>query len=195
MNTPTIAIEERNAKFAASSKEDQRVMIAQEVLDLIASKKISPQRGLYIGSPFLDLLGAAEPDIELQDAFQRIDGAACHVCAVGASVIAVANLNDRLKLRDILDGGVDDPHAMRHRLTEHFTREEVSEMEDVFEGNGDYEDFSASLEAEECLTAIMKNIVENKGVVPPEEWKSPQSEEDYYNEFDAEDTAGAEPFT
>lgn len=179
------------------SKEEQKVIIAQDVLDQIAARRYIANTGCYIrrmnGS-----YTSYEDDIK--ENWDKIYS--CEVCAIGACLMSITHYKNKLKFNQTPSCKYDWDKIYTELLTSVFTPEEVTIMEIMFEGvyeegidnigrdilyyntdsettkkaiawceerrdedNKDNEDRKEEKEKEDeqVLTAIMENIISNKG--------------------------------
>lgn len=170
-------IEKRNKRFRKASKGEKRRMIAQEVLDLLKARKISASVGIYLEADGLLKAYKKNPGAELRDVFPKLKN--CQVCAIGGACLALANIEDKLKLNDLRPGDASyrgtvrfdgDDDVMRKKLGKYFSQDELRQMEAAFEINEEFRGSIADEKARDRLRLIMENIVKNKKFSPPKEW-------------------------
>lgn len=163
-------VAEKNKKFEEASAADKRVMIAEEVLRLLAVGNIVPKRGHYIGTAVASLDGEFIEDFGSETLKERKDEtihdlipsflSGCCVCAIGSACLALGNLKTDLKLGRLFGSSAYlSGSTMQDVLARYFSPKEVDGMEYTFEESDNSPDDS--------LRSIMENIVANKGFVAP----------------------------
>lgn len=152
-------LSERNAAFNTATRMEQRVMIAQDVIEQLDAKEFLARRGEYYYPVSTDSYSKEK--------------VACSVCAIGALAVSV------------LDGEVNNLRAdytyqtgqnLGTALSDYFDVYELRVIEAAFEGtpvrseydqdNGFHGDYLGSFlygNATENLRNIMENIVNNGG--------------------------------
>lgn len=185
----------RNERFAAMLPAQQRVALAQEVISLLKTEKLTARVGTYL---------SFQNDADAEDAF--IDDVfhepgACTVCALGSVFICAAIKTESLQFGDfnLVDGDSQvstnvESGDMRSFLGQYFSYNQLCLIEIAFEeavgvdmicptaaeseagasalsfrhraGYNDA-DFGKYVKDEEALIAIMKNIIKNKGTFKP----------------------------
>jgi hypothetical protein len=166
------------------TKAEARVAIAKDVLKQIKVENLVPEMGTYFRS-----LAIEEADGDAQVS-KVVRNAKCTVCAVGAAFVCAAKRFNAVKLAEV--GGGDgsryldaedyiNPGIAKY-LTNFFSPEQLSLMECAFEGKPVMAPracsaslrratgFRDALETEDAtliLTAIMHNIIKNKGTFKP----------------------------
>jgi hypothetical protein len=162
---------------AEKARAEQRVAIAKDALawEKAGALKINDQyylRSVATGTSF-----------SFYDNFRREDAnkqardivlGKCQVCALGSLLLAKAVRYNAVSVQDIADIRID-------RLTDHFSVEQINQIEAAFEGhsyssaNGTYLDDEVCNESWKAkypdpskrFRAIMKNIIRNKGTFVP----------------------------
>lgn len=163
-----------NAKQKAFLKLDpakQRVAIAKDVIKQMAARKIKPR----INYGYIDL---EEKVLDAEDS-QVCDILAkqqCTVCALGAMMVTAVQRANKLKVKDLdswwcneLDY-IDQPDCLSY-LGKFFPSEQLDAIEAAFEGWDPIEHdlpfkkrFAPRLRSATArMTAVMENIVKNKG--------------------------------
>lgn len=153
-------------------KPERKVLIAKDILKLIARDKIIPQRTGYIDFS-LDL---NERGKSVRGNLKKMNN--CTVCALGACMVAVADLGNKLSFNDLGNFYHYGIGPGRNLLEKCFTRREMGLIEACFE-NGrspftddelNSEDYNTCQEfysvydtPKDILKAIAKNIIRNKG--------------------------------
>lgn len=135
--------------FEALSIDQQRVAIAQDVLNWLAAGRLQARRGTYL---FFETPGglpvaANLAQTELRDVLRAKE--TCEVCAIGACFVAAVDRHDALKA-DVLygtnlpassnrgtwkEGASMDHEMMRTYLGQWFEQEQLALMENAFEGS------------------------------------------------------------
>lgn len=178
----------KNKTFWKKSKSEQRIAIAKDVLAQLKLGFYKADAGTYCEIIKL------KNDIE--DAPEKLDkvfvalkkqGASCEVCGIGSCFVSLVNLGDKAKTDDFLSSMVEDrdsidDSSMRILLRKVFAPRQLSLIETAFErdefndakDNAGYEhvqkakQFGQRYSSDKGrLTAIMNNIVENKGTFIP----------------------------
>jgi hypothetical protein len=160
-----------------TKKKITPVMVAKDVLALVAAKKIIPTSctlpAAKIYANLGDLKFKTTPK-DLQEATKRAKFK-CEACAKGAALVAFAHLADDVPLKDTYD---DDD--VSDALEPIFGQDQLDLMESAFElsysdpkardfgimASGDYDYYSAK-GTRKRLIAVMRNIVKNKGIFKP----------------------------
>jgi hypothetical protein len=188
-------IKRRNELWAAATKEEKRVLLAQDVLDQLESKKLLAGIGAWIR--YYDSPNPTDSE-DLRTAY--FQGGSCAACAIGSLLISCTLFNNNQTLKDVKFGGVLHDFGSKYKigefpangLTDLFTAEELIEIECAFEPKPallqllkfDAEDafkehmipeeyktaremYSRNYGAENRLRLIMENIIENKGMFRP----------------------------
>lgn len=135
------------SEWLALSREQKRVVLAQDVLDLLAARKIVAVRGHWLDLPDLNLLsgtggmgpgpGADEADLRTTLAEVFASGRNCHVCGLGALFVAHVLREDRCAVGDVRRLCASDILARFESL---FDKEEMIQIEIAFEtGDGQYQ--------------------------------------------------------
>ena len=169
-------IEKTNKVFNSLSKAEKRVFIAKDVLESLKSNRYQAKHLTYVNA-----YNKLKNETFNQDSINR-DDFSCKVCALGAifsSKVKIANdfecQIDEYGLVDLY-GSELNGYDIRDNLEKYFSRTQLKSIENAFEGNDcDVEEgynlnkkykefFNKYNNAEERLTAIMKNIISNKGL-------------------------------
>lgn len=163
-NLKTIA--ERNAEFAQMSLMQQRVAIAQDVINQLNARKFKATTGVYVR------------------ANKWAQEESCQVCALGALAVSVADGAMFDKYGGYTDYGSNQSDC-RLQLSSFWDEKELDEIEAAFERwvlrdqmtgeeihNFSYkrlEPGSPWRNSEERMKCIMQNIVDNNGEFRPEQ--------------------------
>jgi hypothetical protein len=162
-------IERTNARFAKLSKARQRVAVAQDALDLIASGFMGQAYG------YLHIDGYLTPEQLKQDMSKVIPQlSGCNVCAKGGIMVTCLLRKNKLKAKAILTGGrgvsgydVEDYVVDKQRL---FSRKQFDLIEERFEcsQNENQTEFAPDVyNRVQRLKMVFQNIVVNKGTFKP----------------------------
>ncbi len=167
-------------KFNESSKAERRVIIAQDVLKHIVTKEYFINKGAYLRLPE-ELFIFKNVKKKLQSLFGQINQ--CKVCALGAIFMSKCSINDGQILGDsVLDYRGDDT-LYYTSLRKHFSNRQLVLIESAFEMEDDMSSMSRYQGGIDCiksiafgknfsdsperLTAIMNNLIKNKGTFKP----------------------------
>lgn len=162
-------IARREKVWKKATPAQKRVLIAEDVLRQIDAGKMKATRGIYVSGKSLSspvmphLHGMRERFLTLPD---------CRVCAHGALIVSCTLYANKATLRDNEDEFRDTSRHMSfaNGLEKVFSRQDRRTIECHFEGWGNsgcawgnrYRTARAN------LSAIMKNIIKNKGeFIPP----------------------------
>lgn len=180
----------KKVPFSKLSKPEKRVAIAKDVLSEMKRKYI-PVAGVYIH--YMEFIkGVEDSDMESQDIqsnFKKIKE--CNVCALGACLMSATKFANKLNFCDIGDSVEHlNNDKVKKLFNSLFTPLQLLMIEIAFEGNGGGDRFAVDVFGldkyefidivNECdsfhqrykndrnrMTAIMKNIIENKGEFKP----------------------------
>lgn len=137
--------------MAIEGKQRQCVAIARDALKQIEAKRYLAKHGTY-GERYFR--GLPKSKSGFQAAVKKFKY--CEVCAVGALFTSLVRKYDDCT-----------PESRYHdKLREYFTCDEVEEIEDYFEGWGDYKSYSCISYAGKDnprLKKILNNIIRNRG--------------------------------
>ncbi len=171
---------DKNRRFRAMTKAQKRVAIAKDVLELLDSKKIVAQRGIYLGIDINKTTAAlVKPHETVLRDLLPIPSVQCQVCAIGSVFTAM-----------VLNRGIDGDEVavrptsyysnkplfkpiyrddMADELKICFSEAQLRKMEGFFEDDNDVDD-------DDQLRTVMEHIIKTKGssVAPAFE----QSDED-----------------
>lgn len=173
-----LAIAKRNLRFKALTHAEQRVAIAQDVLNRLAAKQYKPLSGMWVGTE--------DQETNHNDSLQLYveAGNRCEVCALGGVISSYAFFANEIPIekRMGLGSGVNLT-AARDKLEAIFGIDAMREIEYVFErGGGElrlhslmdtqrYDRLNAfqSRYKTDCalFKAIFTNIVKNGGTFTP----------------------------
>ncbi len=175
-------IKAANARFHKLPPAKQRVAIAKDVLASIRTRKLRPRRGRYLNINFGDGYDVVYSRGEIQPLL--LGGAKCEACAVGSCFLSAARLGDKQKgIQDLWHIHQSPSSAARR----HFSKEQLALMEFAFErfsvrmcsSEDGVGGLTSDLQAvaakfrnryrsdESRLSAIMRNIIKNKGEFCP----------------------------
>ena len=151
----------------------RRVLIAEDVLDQLAMKKITPKRGVLI-----EVANVDKPDqedfhgVKYNESVKcTLDNAkSCHVCAKGAVITALTKKFNHAKgtdLEEIYQGWYSEKDELDTHLI--FGEDLWSEIEAQFEGDASYrteameELLGCNDPVPKSLKSLMENIIKNGG--------------------------------
>jgi len=147
------------------TKTEKRVLIAKDVLELLAQEKIHEARGSYMSLNAYDNIFFNKED-SLEKSLKNLQYS-CQVCALGSLLYAHVNRFNEVKTGAVMHGpwfGPDQKETMDPLLS-YFSKSQLALIENYFEGydyeKGNYLTFRVSIET------IMKNIIKNKGSFKP----------------------------
>ena len=181
-------ITKKSKPFSRLSKSEKRVAIAKDVLGQLKLKKIVAERGVYVDIPLLD----NEEGKQLQSLLKKKQ---CNCCALGSCFVSLVRKENKFiikhkHIRNSIKNGYIGKEDFRSRLKKYFTQLQLDLIESAFEGNVNHTDgdttsdkFSyahkfhdkfrtidksmTKQQQNDCLVAIMKNIIANKGTFNP----------------------------
>lgn len=169
-------IADRNARFLKATPAQQRVMVAQDVIEAIDAGEFVPASGTY--------LWQGMPRFREETRSVEIEPR-CVGCALGATFAAFFGLLGRkmpLKRNNSGDIHFLDATTMRETLQGLFGLEQLLHMECAFEGwnrdasaYGTNETFVFNRDGNmmrlyddaECLRRVMRNVIRNRGTFVP----------------------------
>lgn len=189
-------VEGQNKAFAKASKAEKRVLIAKDVISLLALDAIFPTNGVY----FKVEKEAGEFKVKENDEIQKIFAnplsrsfPACEVCAIGAAMLSTIRMADKLKVKDVVVGCSNSSSVIDHETGEEslddritgssefsleyddddspwvniFGYQMLAEMEKTFEHNH-CNMYSDVRDPNLVMFLVYENIVMNKGkYIPP----------------------------
>lgn len=191
-----LTIEEYNAqidkdtrKFSKLDKAGKRVMIAKDVIIQLDLNKLKAVAGAYIDIKIMSGYKDTFKKKDIKANYSKINE--CRVCALGACLMSVTRLNNKLKFSDV-GGGLKDMNYTKvsELFKDIFTPNQLLLIETAFEGDtgGDkyaYRVMNATLNDNQFVKAvgfndeymfngddsllrnIMLNIIKNKGTFKP----------------------------
>lgn len=152
-------------EFDALPIERQRVVIAQDLIERLNAKKFIAEARTYFEAP----LNSRDPDVQIRDA---IAGVECRGCQIGGLFACAIDLHNALRIGDVQVFGrirntVHDD-SMRDYLTPWFSRQTLAELEEAFEGCGNFEEWANETPDDEGrMRLIAQNIIVNNGEFIP----------------------------
>jgi len=185
------SLEEKNKEFKKSTKPQQRVLVAQDVLAQIKAKR-------YLASPgtwAIPTYSVPDKNLKEEDSVQKLFAIktikTCNVCALGGLFMSCTNLNNNTtvtelgeacELGDSLEYG---DQKLSNGLNRIFTKNQLILIENYFENADGYYAPEATVtmtdhinlfnekypNPQDRLKEIMKNIVENNGTFVPSKLK------------------------
>lgn len=185
------SIEEKNKEFKKSTKPQQRVLVAQDVLAQIKAKRYLASPGTWASPTY----GVPDENLKGEESAQKLFATqtikTCDVCALGGLFMSCTNLNNNTtveelgqacNLGDILEYG---DLKLSNGLNRIFTKKQLMLIENYFENAEGYyaPDATDAMtdhinlfnekypNPQDCLKEIMNNIVENNGTFVPSKLK------------------------
>lgn len=162
------------------------VKVAKDVLWMIKHKKL-----IATASCYMDLrLPVEDKGKDLQELIMGDNFNPCRACGIGAVFLGLIKNKDNFEVNDTsfkypskynynLNAYIEDKtklinsfsdSEMRERLSQAFTQDQISLIEQCFEGWDEYFGFGQRFpNSEERLIIIMKNIKKNKGILKGKE--------------------------
>jgi hypothetical protein len=162
-------IERSNEKFAKGKPHERIVMVAKDVLAMLALGRLKAQTGTYVHVELEDtalLESVQEEGCQVSDLLKNPALPPCDVCAIGGVMVAATLRLNKVRFEpgssDLSDGfSEDEKDTMSARAEDVFPAELLRIMEEAFEeGSFNYERLSSDSGR---LRAIYTNLVENKG--------------------------------
>lgn len=171
---PNYRLARKNAKFFTLTSEQQRVVIAKDVLKQLSLHKMHPSPGAYVIGP------------PVRTESDRMNGDSCKVCALGALFACAVELHGGGKYKF----WVPSRRIIAEYLEPYFSKDQLGLIESAFEVNASWgectddaqkaEDFGAQFghkynckgyprfdTATARMKAIMQNIIANNGTFVP----------------------------
>ncbi len=151
---------ERNKIFDKMSKANKKIAIAHDVLYSIKKGIINPAGGVYLHL-YKNNFGQQDSQKLLCDTNTR-----CNCCGIGAVFVSKVRLGNNYN--NIITSSVGS-WEMYDNLNNIFNKKELDKLESHFEGWEDKESkiFKNCEDKSDRMTAIMKNIIKNKGTFKP----------------------------
>ncbi len=181
-----ITTEQKNLEFKKLSKPEQRIAIAQDVLDQIKAKRYIATSGRWISfeEEKGTYLSQFSPTDSIQGLFEKKELTTCQCCGLGALFMSCINLNNNTTVEnynyesDDLATAISE-ETLSNGLNEIFSYEQLRLIESYFEGaDGAFLDdkrnainFYYENCEEERLKLVMENIIENEGTFVPSKLK------------------------
>ena len=175
-----------NEKFKKATKAQKRVMIAQDVLAQIKTKRYVAESGCWVQP---NINAACEKNLKDEDSVQELFAKkkikSCNVCALGGLFMSCTNFNNNtsfVELSDNLGDVLMEGEEFSNKLNKIFSYKQLRSIESYFENNEGYfynqREFdgikafcNAYPSEKKRLKLIMENIVENNGTFVPEKLK------------------------
>ena len=181
-------IKKLNAEFKKATKAQKRVMIAQDVLAQLKTKRYVAESGCWVlPNYYSDWKQLSDKD-SVQELFAAKKIESCNVCALGGLFMSCTNFNNNTLLEDLYDVSddlgnlIDEEEQLSNKLNKIFSVKQLKLIEVYFEGNDGY--FYENREYDTVkafyikypsdkkrLQLIMENIVENEGTFVPKKLK------------------------
>jgi len=178
-----------NEKFKKATKAQKRVMIAQDVLAQIKTKRYIVESGCWIDT---NINAACEKNLKDEDSVQELFAEkkieSCNVCALGGLFMSCTNFNNNTSFVELNDASghlgdwISEGEEFSNKLNKIFSYKQLRSIESYFENNEGYfynqREFdgikafcNAYPSEKKRLKLIMENIVENNGTFVPEKLK------------------------
>jgi hypothetical protein len=170
--------ETQNAVYARASKRAKRVLIAQDVLAALRSKRLRPTTGTYLdlGATIWPLNEkiTADPLGSFQELLPQLPP--CNVCAKGAIFACTVLRQNEVKNQDVRyrnSGSAFSDKNMSKLLQGVFSPAQLRSIETEFEcrrisGKGRYAVMGLQrFQPRRRIVEIMQNIVRNQGTFKP----------------------------
>jgi len=184
------SVEEKNKEFKKSTKPQQRVLVAQDVLAQIKAKRYLASPGTW-AIPTYDNPKNVKGEESVQKLFATQAIKTCDVCALGGLFMSCTNLNNNTTVEEL--GQASDlgdtleygDEKLSNGLNRIFTHKQLELIENYFENADGY--FGSEIATKMTdhinlfnnkypnpqarLKEIMNNIVENNGTFVPSKLK------------------------
>jgi hypothetical protein len=159
-------VERSNKKFAKATPAEKRVMVARDIIKMLELRRITPVPGLYVSMDSREAINSVPKDgidrFQVSDLLKIPSAPACSVCAIGAAMVAsTLRLNEATAYCGDSFYQTYGDNGMTRRAQEVFTDDLLRVMERVFESELGCCGYSSR--DRECLLAIYRNIIRNKG--------------------------------
>ena len=181
-------INKLNEQFKKATKAQKRVMIAQDVLAQLKTKRYVAESGCWVQPNYYPDWKQLSDKDSVQELFAAEKIESCNVCALGGLFMSCTNFNNNTLLEDLYDVSgdlgnlIDEKVNLSNKLNKIFSTSQLKLIETYFEANGGYfrdYDEDGRIEAfynkhssdKKRLQLIMENIVENEGTFVPEKLK------------------------
>ncbi len=157
---------EQRIKRIEDSKAEKRVVIVKDALKQLEEGKYTAQRGSYFFTD-LDMYDfARDYGVKIDDSAQPFmdeiqEG--CEVCVMGSLLLSHIRLNNKVSIKQLHNVSSD---GIIHDLRNSFTKTQLKLMEAAFEGYSGFSEAGYNTD-KECLIAILKNVIKNKGTFKP----------------------------
>lgn len=178
-----------NAEFKKANKAQKRVMIAQDVLAQLITKRYVAESGCWVQANYnTACLENLKDEDSVKELFAEKKIESCNVCALGGLFMSCSNFNNNTLLEELdnaseeLGNLINEEEKLSNKLNKIFSTSQLKLIETYFEANGGYfrdYDEDDRIEAfynkhpsdKKRLQLIMENIVENEGTFVPEKLK------------------------
>jgi len=185
------SVEEKNKEFKKSTKPQQRVLVAQDVLAQIKAKRYLASPGTWTIPEYV----IPDENLTEGDSVQKLFATqaikTCNVCAIGGLFMSCTNLNNNTTVAELdevceLGDALEySDEKLSNGLNRIFTRKQLILIENYFENaDGFYADAATDAMTNHIhlfnekypnpqarLKEIMNNIVENNGTFVPKKLK------------------------
>jgi len=181
-------INKLNEQFKKATKAQKRVMIAQDVLAQLKTKRYVAESGCWVQPNYYSDWKQLSDKDSVQELFAAKKIESCNVCALGGLFMSCTNFNNNTLLEDLYDVSgdlgnlIDEEEQLSNKLNKIFSTNQLKLIEMYFEANGgffreDDEDdrigvfYNKNSSDKKRLQLIMENIVENGGTFVPAKLK------------------------
>ena len=181
-------INKLNEQFKKATKAQKRVMIAQDVLAQLKTKRYVAESGCWVQPNYYPDWKQLSDKDSVQELFAAKKIESCNVCALGGLFMSCTNFNNNTLLEDLYDVSgdlgnlIDEEEQLSNKLNKIFSTNQLKLIEMYFEANGGYfreddEDdrigvfYNKNSSDKKRLQLIMENIVENGGAFVPKKLK------------------------
>ena len=143
--------------FDKLSRNEQRVVIAKDLILRLDAKKFIAITGTYFRVPLTDK-EAADGSIEVRDLLKQ---KTCRGCQIGGMFLCAVDRHNKLSLDEIEFLNNNDA-GMREYLRQFFSDMQLQELEAAFERWDEFKEWDVE-RAEDRMRSIAQNIIRNKG--------------------------------
>ena len=181
-------INKLNEQFKKATKAQKRVMIAQDVLAQLKTKRYVAESGCWVQPNYYSDWKQLSDKDSVQELFAAKKIESCNVCALGGLFMSCTNFINNTLLEDLYDVSgdlgnlIDEEEQLSNKLNKIFSTNQLKLIEMYFEANGgffreDDEDdrigvfYNKNSSDKKRLQLIMENIVENGGTFVPAKLK------------------------
>lgn len=166
-------------EFNALPKNEQKVLIAKDVIAQVLAKKYVAKQNQYIevkmkGKTYQSPSSYQVENLDIQKALPEIEK--CRVCAIGSCILSIAKFKNSLIFREVSNTQMvqTETSKARNKIGTVFNKSELAKMEAIFENGKSYMYYLSDNEKQTCakiyskyksqekrLLGIMEHIVEH----------------------------------